>query len=422
MSEGDQSYTNVLLPGARVALFTRDRDTKAAFEALAKDWRFARVALETHDGDTDAAIKMYQGTGTPELVIVQTENIDGDFSAKLEMLSGCCSEGTAAIVIGPVNDVNLYRKLIGMGVSDYLVKPVKTEQLGNDIAETLLEKIGAAGSRLIALVGSKGGSGVTSLAEALAWGLADDLGQKTFLMDASGGWSTLSVGMDFEPATTLAEAVRAAVEGNEDSLSRMMFNASDKLTVLSSGGDVMLDDIVPPEGFETLLGHLMVTYPVVVLDLSGAPAALKRTALARAHEIILVAQPTLPAVRAARTILQEIKQLRGGGEGTVEVVVNMHGMAPKDEVPKAQIESGLDRKNVLYIPFAPSLFMRTEGNAAKLGKDKDKEGADIVWKLLHLARKVVAVAGGEAAVPAEKDDGRKGGGLGGLLTKLKSKS
>src|SRR5690606_23129711 len=112
----------------------------------------------------------------------------------------------------PVNDVNLYRKLIGMGVSDYLVKPVQQEELSNDIAASLIERIGASGSRLIVMMGAKGGVGTTVLSEGLAWGLSEDLGQKTFFLDAAGGWSTLPVGMDFEPATTLADALRAAVD------------------------------------------------------------------------------------------------------------------------------------------------------------------------------------------------------------------
>lgn len=424
MSKGDDSHTEILLPGARVALFTRDGDTKASFLSLAEDWRFARVALEAHDGDTDTAIAAYQGTGTPDLVIVQTDNINESFLGKLETLSASCSEGTAAIVIGPVNDVNLYRKLVGMGVSDYLVRPVKKEQLGNDIAASLIEKIGATGSRLIALIGSRGGVGVTSLAEALAWGLSDGLGQKTFLLDAAAGWSSLSVGLDFEPSTTLAEAVRAAVEGNEDSFSRMMFHASDKLTVLSSGSDVLLDDTVSPEGFETMIDHLMVTYPIMIADLSAAPAALKRTVLARAHEIILVTTPTLPAVRSARTLLQEIKQLRGGNEGTTEIVVNMQGLAPKDEVPKAQIEAGLDRKSLAFIPFDPATFLRAEGKGEKLGDDKN--GAAIVGRLVQLTRKILASAGSDlsaaaAAAAAVQDDGKKSG-IGGFLDKLKKKS
>lgn len=417
MSDGDKTYTSILLPGARVALFTKDGESKAAFLALQKDWRFARVELQAHDGDINDAIGAYQKTASPDLVLVQTDTIDDGFTGSLETLAGSCAEGTAAIVVGPVNDVNLYRRMIGMGVSDYLVRPLKTEPLGNDIAATLIEKIGATGSRLIAMIGSKGGVGTTVLAEGLAWGLSDTMGQKTFLMDAAAGWSSLSVGMDFEPATTLAEAVRAAAEENQDSLSRMMFAASEKLTVLSSGGDVMLDDIVAADKFEQLIDHLMVTYPVIVMDLSAATPALKRTALTRAHEIILVTTPTLPAVRAARTLMHEIKVLRGGSEADTDIVVNMTGLAPKHEVTKAQIEEGLDRKNVAAIPYDPALFLSTESEAKKLGADKG--GAAIVEKMLPMARKVLARGGPEAVSANDADD--KKGGIGGLLSKLKSK-
>ncbi len=418
MSEEDKSYTAVLLPSATVALYTVDDESKAAFQSLEDDWRFARVTLEVFEGDVDAAIKAYQETESPDLVIVQTESIDEAFSGQLEALSGHCAEGTSAIVIGPVNDVNLYRKLVGMGVSDYLVRPVDTKTLGNDIGATLLDQIGARESRLIAFMGAKGGQGVTVLAEALAWGVSDKLDQKTFLLDTAGGWSTLSVGLDFEPSTTLNEAVRVAVEGNEDSLSRMIFKASEKLSVLSSGGDVMLDDSVAPDKFEILLDYLMAIYPVVIVDLSASTSALRRMVLTKAHEICLVATPTLPSVRATRTLLQEIKELRGNSDEAVDVIVNMQGLAPKHEVLKGQIEDGIERKPAAIISYEPDLFIRTESEAKKLLDDK--AGAEIVDKLLPLARKLLAGTGSDT-VNTDAEASTKGA-LGQFLDKLKAKS
>ena len=415
MSEEEKSYTSVLLPGARVALFTADDETGQAFQALESDWRFARVGLEVISGDVETAIKRYSSAASPDLIIIQTESTDEGFSERLEELAGHLSEGTSAIVIGPVNDVNLYRKLVNMGVSDYLVKPVTTPQLANDIAATLIEQIGAGESRLIALIGAKGGVGVSALAEALAWGVSEDLDQKTFLLDAAGGWSTLIVGMNFEPSTTLVEAGRAAVGNNEDSLSRMIYQASEKLFILSSGGDVMLDDTVDAESYETLLGYLMSLYPVVIVDLSGAAAALKRTVLTQAHQTILVTTPTLPSVRAARTLMQEIKDLRGGSLDGVEVVTNMAGASPKFEVPKAQINEGLERAPAVVIPFDPGLFLSTESEALKLGKQP--QGEPIVGSLLKMLEKVLAVS-----MPAKDMSDKKKIGIGQLLTKLKAKS
>lgn len=414
MSEDEKTHTSILLPGARVALFSTDHETREAFAALETDWRYARVRMEAHEGDVELAIRHYTETAAPDLVIVQTETIDGAFTERLEALASHLSENTAAIVIGPVNDVNLYRRLVNMGVSDYLVKPIQPGPLGEDIASALLEQIGTADSRMIALLGAKGGTGVTTLTEALAWSIAGDLEQKTFLLDAAGGWSTLSVGMGFDPSTTLHEVVRAAAEGNEDSLTRMIHKADEKLFILSSGGDVMLDDPVEPEQYEIFLDYLAGLYPVVLIDLSSSTSGLKRAVLARAHLTMLVTTGMLPSVRAARTLLQEIKQIRGGSIEDVEVILNMQGYSSKFEVPKAQIVQGLERPPSVVIPFDPDLFVSVESEAAKLGAHKN--GGSVINELLAPVRQVLSLS------PAAKTEGDgKGGGLGKLLGKLKTK-
>lgn len=394
-------------------MFTRDDESRAALQSLGDDWRFARVSLEVVDGDVDTAISTFQTIASPDLIIIQTDVIDDTLTERLEALSGHCSEGTGAIVIGPVNDVNLYRKLINMGISDYLVRPVTGEQLGQEITETLIEQIGAAGSRLIAVAGAKGGVGTTAISEALAWALSENMNQKTFLIDAAGGWSSLSVGMNFEPATTLSEAARAAVEGNEDGLSRMIFQASERLFILSSGGDVMLEDLVAPENYEILIDHLMSMYPVVIVDLSGATPGLKRCVFNRAHQILLVTAPVLTSVRACRSLMQEIKSLRGGSDEDIEVILNMQGMAARHEVPKNQIEEGLERKLSSVLPFDPALFVSVESESRKL--HEDKAGKPLVDKLMPIVVKVLNIS------DSGQQDGDKKGGLGQFFSRLTAK-
>lgn len=417
MSSDDNSFTSVLLPGSRVTLFTHDAETRATFESLAKDWRFARVEMNVVEGDVNTAISTYETYASPDLVIIQTEEIADSFTDRLEALGSVCVEGTGAIIVGPVNDVNLYRRLVSMGISDYLVKPLKGEALANDIASTLLKKIGATGSRLIAVMGAKGGVGATTMAQALAWVSSDVIGHKTFLMDASGGWSTMSIGLEFEPSTTLAEASRAAAERNEDSLTRMVHNASDKLFVLTTGGDVMLEDAVDPGHYEELLSYLMAIYPAVIVDLSQSPAALQRIVLSRANRVVMVTTPTLPSVRATRTLMQELKDIRGGNANVVDIVVNMQGYSAKNEVSKGQIEQGLDHSLAALVPFDPDLFTRAESQGKKLHQDKD--GALITERLQRIVRQVLADTGSDSLKPVEDED--KKGGLTQLLTKLKAK-
>jgi pilus assembly protein CpaE len=408
--------TSILLPAASVAVYSRDHETLQAARDIANDWRFARVEIITEEGDVTTATNAYKEIQSPDLVIVQTETIDEAFAKKLEDLGSQCSEGTNAIVVGPVNDVYLYRRMIDMGISDYLVKPIKTEILSEVIAKTLIEKIGVTDSRLIAFVGAKGGVGTSSLAQATAWGVADILGQKTMLIDSAGGWSTTGVGMGFEPTTTLAEAARAAANKDEDSIKRMLFRASDKLSVLASGGDVMLEAPIEPEQLEELLTMLMVTYPVVIADLSHASENLANTVISKASEIMVVSTPTLTSLRLARSLIQEIKEHRGNDAGGIEMIVNMQGLAPKNEVSKKDIEQAMEFKISTIVPFDPVTFVGMESQSKKL--ISSKQGEELVRKnLLPLIQKVLSVTTEEPA-DTQKD---KGGILGGILGKVKSK-
>ena len=155
MSEADYT-TDILLPKARVSVFSTDQETLSSAAMLSSDWRYSRVDVDVHQGGVEQAIQHFQEIESPDLIILQTEDINDHFTGALEDLAGYCREGTSAIVIGPVNDVYLYRKLIDMGVSDYLVRPIKPEIFSHVIAKALIEKLGVSGSRLIAFVGAKG--------------------------------------------------------------------------------------------------------------------------------------------------------------------------------------------------------------------------------------------------------------------------
>ncbi len=406
--------TNILLPTARVDIFVKDKETSEAARSLVDDWRFARVTVSVEEGDVETAIASYKETKSPVLVIIETDTTDESFTTRLGALSEHCTEGTSALVIGPINDVDLYRELTSMGVSDYLVKPVPVETLSEIIASALIKKLGATGSRLIGVVGAKGGVGTSSLTQGLAWGLAENLEQKTFLMDAAGGWSSLSVGMGFEPLTTLHEAVHAASTKDEETLERMLYKPNDKLTVLAAGADSMLEPSVHAQQFEELIDFMMKSYPVVLVDLSDAIPSLKRTVISRAHELIIVTTPTLPSLRAARTLMQESKIICGGDGANIDLVVNKEGMIPSKEVPKKDIADSLEVMPTVTIPFDSKLFVGAENEGKKL--TEDKMGREIVSHLLPIAQRVLS---GVSPLEEKKESG---GIVGKFLNKFTHKN
>lgn len=416
MSEAINQSKAILLPTATVAIYSKDQETLQAARDVMNDWRFARVEIMIYDGGVETAIESYRKARSHDVVIVQTAITDEAFARQLEELGAQCSEGTAAIVIGPVNDVYLYRRMIDMGISDYLVRPVKKEILADVMAKTLIERLGIGDSRLIAFIGAKGGVGTSALAHAAAWGVSEMLGQKTMLLDSAGGWSTASVGLGFEPSATLAEIARAAANNDEDSIKRMLFRASDKLSVLASGSDAMLEAPIEPEQFEQLLNMLMATYPVVIVDLSHGAENLANSVIAKASQVIVVSSPTLPSLRLARSLVQEIKEHRGGSDTGIEMIINMQGIAGKSEISKKDAEQAMEFKISSMIAFDPSLFYGLESQGKKI--TGDQRGADLVRRIiLPLVQKVVTASVDDGASEVKE----KSGLLGGLLGKGKSK-
>lgn len=414
MSGSGENTVNILLPNARVALFARDEDIRAAAASLKDDWRFARVTFDIYDGTVETAIDTYKQTASPNLMIVETDEIGAAFTERLEVLAGSCSEGTAAVVIGPVNDVYLYRRLIEMGVSDYLVRPIERQVLIELIAKILIEKLGAPGSKLIGVVGAKGGVGASAIAQMMAMVAARDLKQKTIILDIAGGRSYLPVALGTESVTTLHEACRASQGSDQDSFRRMIVKVGEHLSVLATGAEAIIDGVVTPEQFETLLNKLMVTYPVVVVDLSQGAMPLVNAVLERAHEIVIVSSPTLPSLRAVRGLLQEVKSLRGGADQGIHLIVNQKGASQGSEVSDQEIETALKLAPDMAIAWSPKIFGAAEATGKPLW---DIPAVKDLWSL---ARKFVQQnlkISGETSQEEPAEQSQKI--LGGLLGKLK---
>ena len=403
----------VLLPAAKVALHVKDLETRDAAARLAKDWRFARIVFDIQDGSIETATEHYAKNSSPDLVIVETSSIENEFTDRLTALAENCSENTSAVVIGPVNDVYLYRKMIDMGVSDYLVKPVTFDVLADVISKALTEKFGSSDSKLITVVGAKGGVGASVFTNAVAWSISQQLDEKTIILDAAGGWSYLSVSMGTEPVTNFTEILRLASGTDEAAFNRMIYKPSGKLSVLATGAEPMLDDQSNAAGFELLINKLMITYPVVVVDLSGASAAVKRVAMSRAHEIVVVSSPSLPALRGARTLIQEIKSLRGDSDRNIHFVLNKTGESPGLEVSLKDIETALERKAELNLCYDAKIFATAESQGKKIHEMKNAE--TLSASILQFVRSIMN------AKTQTQDKAADTSLMGGLLSKFKGK-
>lgn len=403
-----------LLPPAKIHLFSDDLETLSLFDSLNDDWRFGRIHLAIRGNNLDDAIDYYSRRKSPTLIIVQSETTSEAFQKRLEDLAGACDEGTAAIVVGPVNDVQLYRHLTNVGISDYLVYPLDKEDLVEAIATALQEIIGAVDSHLLALVGVKGGVGTTCVASMMADILSEKYQQKTLLMDAAGANSTLWNNFSFTPSGSLIEAALAVADQDMETFDRLIVKDADYLHILNSGTENILDKPVAVEAYEMLLDYCLSVYPNVIVDTSGAPVAIKKVVLARANSVGIVTTPRVPDLSLTKLMMKAIASIPGGHNKKPSVLLNKTGSAKNLDIGASDLKEALKIDDLTELPWDATLFAGAENSGEPLSSQKNF--ASFQTKLEQVLERMFGIS---TIDDSQKNTNSGIGGIGAFLNKLK---
>ncbi|HEY0526095.1 MAG TPA: AAA family ATPase, partial [Stellaceae bacterium] len=295
----------------------------------------------------------------PRLLLVDLSDA-GDPVAALDALAEGCPPDTAVLAIGTVNDVALYRRLIGMGVADYLVKPVSAEALQEALLraaappqrDTPIAPGEARPARVVAMVGARGGAGTTTAAIATAWCMVHDQGLRVTLLDLDLHFGSLALQLDLEARRGLGEALQNPERIDALLLAGAMSNESERLRVLAAEEPLEEDAAIEPDAADALLAALSSDADAVVVDLPRRLDALHRHVLTAADTVAIVTDLSLPAMRDATRLVALCKRLRGGGAGSAQpLVVANRVTGGRGEVPRGEFEKAVGAKIDVVVPF-----------------------------------------------------------------------
>src|ERR1700734_2984791 len=113
------------VPRISIHAFCEFPDTGAVLQRAADDRRLSKAHLTVQLGGVNAAIEFFHGQTTPNLLIVETKLSGLDALGELDRLAEVCDPSTKVVVVGRVNDVELYRELMRRGASEFLVVPLQ---------------------------------------------------------------------------------------------------------------------------------------------------------------------------------------------------------------------------------------------------------------------------------------------------------
>jgi pilus assembly protein CpaE len=151
-----------------------------------------------------------------------------------------CPPDTNVIILGERNDVSIFRDLMKLNISDYLVKPASPDILARSLSlglkletnETLARK--KRSGKVILFLGTIGGSGTTTLATNTAVTLASELGKKVILIDADFQFGNVRTLLDLPASHALHDALESPDRIDDIFLEQSMGVYGDRLRVISA--------------------------------------------------------------------------------------------------------------------------------------------------------------------------------------------
>ncbi len=198
-ADRDDAHLDQPVPRITIHVFCERADTRQVIHAASLDRRLAKAHVTFFDGGVANAWQAYENVASPSLIILESRSTRTELLRDLETLSKYCDEGTKVMVIGATNDIKLYRELVKLGVSEYLVAPFKTLGLIRTIAGLYADPDQPFYGKMISVIGARGGVGASTIAHNLAWTLAERIHSSTTLVDLDLSFGTTALDFNQDP-------------------------------------------------------------------------------------------------------------------------------------------------------------------------------------------------------------------------------
>jgi pilus assembly protein CpaE len=307
----------------------------------------------------------------PDIVLmdINMPDMDGITAAK-ELRRNAPMVGV--IMMSVQGEPQYIRSALQAGARDFLTKPPPTEELyatlrrvaedvrsmtvmvsGDDKKEKKkLEVQEERTSHVIAVYSPQGGAGKTTIATNLAAALMRE-GVRVLLVDCDFQFGDVGVFLNLKPQATIVELIRNVDDLDIDLVNNVLVTHDSGLRVLAAPLRPEDAELVPMEKVPLLIEKLRGVFDYIVLDMNTRIDGTAITLFDMASRILLVLNPTLPALKNGLAVMTLFGTLEYPEEKT-QLVLNR--VTPELERSKVAIavnvfEQKLRRKAFAVIPM-----------------------------------------------------------------------
>ena len=376
---------SITVPRITVHAFCERAATAKVIEAASGDRRLSKANFQIEEGGLSRAVQYYQEVNTPDLLIIESSLPAQQMLAQIDALAELCDPNIRVLVIGAMNDVQLYRQLVNRGVSEYLVPPFQPTQLIQSISALYVDPDRPFVGRSVAVVGAKGGVGASTIAHNLAWAISENIQINTTLVDLDLSWGTSALDFNQESSQTVADALTDPDRIDDAVLDRLLSKATERLTLFTAPASLNTMYDISDEAYDEVIDRVRRNVPFVVLDLPHVWSDWMRSTVVNADDVVVVCQPDLASLRNGKNLIDYLKSARAN-EAPPRLVVNMVGVPKRPEIPVKDFAAAIDMDPALVLPFEPQLFGQASNNGQMISETapdaKPSVGIDHLASLL----------------------------------------
>lgn len=260
----------------------------------------------------------------PDLVVLHLSQL---WREELEAIAARPADlRPALVVIGPAGDLNVMRLAMQAGARDLVPDTaVKTDLLQaiQRMQDERRRPSKDTTGRISVFMNAKGGCGATMLACNVAHVLAARSKQRTALLDLDLQFGAAPLYLDLYPKRGIAQALENLAELDEVALDGYFAKHSSGLNVLSHATDEPLaPSHISAAAVSQLLNVSLRAHEHVVVDMPRSVDAMTTAVMQRAHQVALVLQQSVTAVRDATRMMQWLRSEIGVSKDQLCIVIN----------------------------------------------------------------------------------------------------
>ncbi|MGL4554295.1 MAG: AAA family ATPase, partial [Gemmataceae bacterium] len=281
----------------------------------------------------------------PDVVMI---SLDSDQAKALALIQGLHAEAPEIpiLAISARGDGQAILQALRSGAREFITAPVVMEELLKALQRLHRTNPGVSArpgdngssrveSQVIAVIGSRGGVGCTTVGVNLGATLAQDPGFGVALVDLDLALGDADVLLDLVADYTLADVALNVDRLDMQFLKRSLCKHSSGMSLLPH--PVQMEDagLIREDHLTRVIGLLRASYTHLILDLSKSFSATDVTALGMADVILLVCQLELSSLRNVVRMLMTLGNDEAIGQ-KVKIVVNRVGSDNDISISKAE--------------------------------------------------------------------------------------